>query len=193
MNIELHPPPRDPRIRFLDDDSNRKEPEYHWYDLMLDFLKSQWVKRVLWIIVPLIILNFWLYRYDDFTNGCHIKIGLSLIEWNNLELKSALKSLREKSPGDYQKVCTYVTKISPDLPCGGSGGGCFRHDNPKQIEVSTMNHRGNSAITAAMIVHETCHSIQHEEKRALDEKECYHEMNRMFQELGLDSPWKTYE
>ena len=115
------------------------------------------------------------------------------MEWNNLEQKRALRFIRDKSPEYYKKVCVYVDTISPDLPCGGSGGGCFREDNPKQIEVSTLGHSNNPAITAAMIIHETCHSIQREEKRAYSESECYGEMNRFLGGIGVDSPWKNYK
>lgn len=164
-----------------------------WKDVVVEFFKSRFFKIAAWIIVPIIILNFWIFRYDDWTGGCHIGIKISLLEWNNLEQKRALKLIRNKSPEDYKKVCAYVDTISPDLPCGGSGGGCFREDNPKQIEVSTLGHRGDSAITAAMIIHETCHSIQREEKKPYSEPECYGEMNRFLNYIGVDSPWKNYK
>jgi|WetSurMetagenome_2_1015567.scaffolds.fasta_scaffold27456_4 hypothetical protein len=188
-HLEQFSPPDEAKIKF--------EPhvleKITWKDVITEFFRSRFFKISASIIIPAIILNFWIFRYDDWTGNCHIGINMSLLEWNNLEQKRALKLIRAKSPNDYKKVCTYVKTISPDLPCGGSGGGCFHGVNPKQIEVSTLGHKNSPEITAAVIVHETCHSIQREEKRPYSESECYGEMNRFLNDIGFDSPWKNYK
>jgi len=168
--------------------------ENKWKENWIIFKRSLLFKIFFWFIFPVTLVNFWVFRYDDFSNNCHIKIKLSLLEWNNLRIKKALKFTRDNSPNYYHKVCSHIDIISPDLPCGGAGGGCFRVENPRQIEISVENHRDNSSLTAAMIIHETCHSIQYQDKNgALSESECYHEMNNFLQELNIDSPWKNYQ
>lgn len=174
--------------------SKKIKGENKWKENWIIFKQTFLFKIFIWFVIPIVFFNFWVFRYDDFSNNCHIKIKLSLLEWNNLRIKTALKFIRNNSPDYYRKVCSYVDVISPDLPCGGPGGGCFRTGNPKQIEISVQNHRDNPSFTAAMIIHETCHSIQYQDKNgALNESECYHEMNNFLGELNIDSPWKNYQ
>lgn len=188
MQISLKRPEDREELKF-----NDEENKYTWKDFLSDAYQKKWIRYGSVFIIVIVAINFWIFRYDDFKNNCHVKINLSLLEWNNLEIKRAVKFLKNNSPKDYHNFCTNVDRISPDLPCGGSGGGCYRPEYAKQIEISTMNHKENSAITAAMIVHEVCHAIQNAEKGKLNEPECYGEMNRMLGELGIDSPWKDYK
>ena len=165
------------------------------------FFQKKIVKGLGVLILILIIFNFWFLRYDDFTNGCHIKIQYSLLELNNLEIKSALNFIREKSPKDYEKVCRYVKKIDLYLPCSSSNAGCFWDSDPQQIGVYTLKRDRNNdpSFTASVIYHETCHAIQVAENRTNGEREteCYRESYRFLREVGVDDSqiypnWKSY-
>lgn len=171
-----------------------KREESSW-EIFKRISKKKIFRIILIIIFSIVVINFWFFRYDDWVNGCHMRIMPSVLEWNNLNVKKAISFLRNKSPKDYNKFCTYVNTISPDLPCGGSGGGCFHNDKPKQIEVSVLGHQDDLSITTAIIIHEVCHAVQRNENRQLDEQECYGEGNRFLKEIGLKVPeyWKKYE
>jgi hypothetical protein len=115
-----------------------------------------------------IYLKFFLYL--DFSRSCYIKVHPSIIEFSNISMKNALKVLKHASPEDYIDVCENIKTIDPNISCGGFGGGCFYEDEPGTIDISTTY--GSLAITAAVIVHETCHAIQSQEDRSLNEQEC---------------------
>ncbi len=132
------------------------------------------LKIFMYLLLPLLVINFWLFRYDDWKNDCHIKIKPSILELNNLKIKEALKVLRYGMPSEYKSVCDNISYIEPDLPCGGAGGGCFHPNVGSKIVISVL-HGGTPAHTASIIVHEKCHYRQQEDKRAFDEKECYAE------------------
>lgn len=165
--------------------------KYGWKEILSDLTERRFFKIFIWIILPVIVLVFWIFRYDDFFSGCHIRIQPSILEWNNLEIKRALKLIKQESPEDYREVCKYVDLVSPDLPCGGAGGGCFHDVRPKTIEISTLGHRGNSPITASIIVHETCHSRQKENKKPYTEDDCNAEMNLFLNRIGIEHDINT--
>jgi hypothetical protein len=182
-HLEPFLPPEEAKIKY----EKFVPEEITWKDVILEFFKSRFFKISASIIIPIVILNFWIFRYDDWTGGCHIKINISLLEWNNLDIKSALGFISKKSPEDYKKVCTYVDTVSPDLPCGGSGGGCYHDDRPKEIVVSNLGHGKHAEWTAAVIVHETCHAIQKAEERTKGdrEKECYRASYKFLKKIGV--------
>lgn len=187
----------DGKIEFKDPKADEDKLKFTWREIISAIWEYWWAKAIVWIVVPLVVLNLWIFRYDDFSNGCHMKISISLLEWNNLQIKKALGFIRDNSDSDYKKVCAYVDSISPDLPCGGSGGGCFHPGREKEIEVSTLGHASKPELTAAIIVHETCHSVQKEENRPFDEKECYKEANRFLKAVGkwdkVPPNWRAFE
>lgn len=122
MPLEF-PPAFELKLRFTNKDS--EDSKQGW----IGFFKVFWGKKTarvfVYLALVMVILNFWLFRYDDFANGCHIKIPLSITELNNLQIKEGIKLLKEKSPVDYQELCSSVKSISPELACGGMGGGCY--------------------------------------------------------------------
>ncbi len=122
------------------------------------------------ILLLFIYLRF--FYYLDFRNDCHIKIRMSWLEWSNLSIKRALITLKHGAPDDYKKVCEHVRVINPDYACGGFQGGCFYPGaDPYEIHVSTSQR--TLAWTVGVIVHETCHAIQFQEGRPMNERECY--------------------
>ena len=166
-----------PKITF---EKNIDTYRYSWRDFFKSFLKS-WVAKVLiWVVVPFVIINFWFFRYDDFSSSCHIKVSPSITEWNNLKIKKGIKLLKNKLPEDYKKMCSAVKSIRPELACGGMGGGCYNMNNPSQIVVSTIfrSKEYHTEMTAAIIVHEVCHLFQYKEGRQFNEGECYDELCR---------------
>ena len=165
------------------------------------FLQKKIVKAIGILILILIVFNFWFLRYDDFINGCHIKIQYSLLDLNNLEIKNALNFIRNKSPKDYAKVCQYVDNIELYLPCASSNAGCFWDSDPKQIGVYTLkrDNHDDPSLTAAVIYHETCHAIQRAENRIAGDREteCYRESYHFLKDAGIDDSqipdnWKVY-
>lgn len=130
------------------------------------------IKIAIAFFVVYIFLNFLLFRYDDWKNGCHIKLKPSLLELSNLKIKEALTVLRVGMPEEYRRVCNNIDLVEPDLPCGGAGGGCFHPNQGSKIVIS-IEHGGTVAHTASIIAHETCHYLQQEQKRPFDENECY--------------------
>jgi hypothetical protein len=181
-HLEQFAPPDEAKISFEPHVSDK----ITWKDVAVQFFKSRSFKIAAWIIIPAVVFNFWIFRYDDWTGGCHIRINLSLLEWNNLDMKKALNFISKKSPEDYRKVCTYVDTISPDLPCGGSGGGCYHDDRPREIVTSNLGHGKHIEWTAAVIMHETCHAIQKAEGRTAGDREteCYRASYKFLREVG---------
>ncbi len=141
-------------------------------------------KSFFWIAVALFLFQYF-FLYVDFSNGCFIKITPSLLEWNNVTMKRALRVLKYAAPDDYRKVCMHVRIINPNISCGGFNGGCFHEPyngkEPGKIDVSTSY--GSLLWSAGVIVHETCHLMQYKEHRSLDESECYHADDRILRKL----------
>jgi len=133
------------------------------------------LKKIVKISILILIIGFFIYRYFfyiDFSNSCYIKIKPSFTELSNSNIKEAIKILKLTSPDEYDKLCSNVKIINPNLSCGGFGGGCFYKSSGREIDISTA-HSGFLAQTAAIIIHETCHAIQYQEGRNLSEQECY--------------------
>jgi len=132
------------------------------------------LRKIIKIFILILIVGFFIYKYFlyfDFSNSCYITIKPSFTELSNSNIKQAIKVLKLTSPDEYDKLCSNVKTINPNIACGGFGGGCFYHSYEKEISVSTSN---NSYLgwTAAIIVHETCHVVQNKEGRAMSELEC---------------------
>jgi hypothetical protein len=131
-------------------------------------------------IIPLLII-FFIYKwffYINVFNGCYIKIIPSaFFEFNNGNIKEAIKVLKNADFEEYKTVCRNVKTIDGNPACGGFNGGCYyisslNTSEKRRISVSTANS-AYLAWTAAVIVHETCHAVQAKEGRGLDENECY--------------------
>lgn len=134
------------------------------------------MKKIIKILVLFLFFVFITYRYFyyvDLSNDCYLKIKPSLMEFSNTNIKRAIKTLKHGSPDDYNKLCVYVDTIDPNLSCGGFGGGCFypSKKSARTIDISTSQR--DLAWTAAIIMHETCHSMQFQQDRTLSEQECY--------------------
>lgn len=142
----------------------------------MDFIK---------IIVFLLLVVFVIYKlffYLDIKNNCYIRINPSLLEFSNLTVKRAIKTLKYASPDDYRNLCDYVKVINPNVSCGGFGGGCYNWRwNQKSIDISTSQRK--LVYTIAVIVHETCHVIQHEESRPFNEDECNQTMDGVIKRI----------
>jgi len=135
--------------------------------------------RIVKIVVFLLAIFFFLshyFLYWDPGEGCFIGIKPAFLEFTNLDMKRALRALKQGSPEDYKMVCGNVGVINPFIACGGFGGGCYYEGQPKtssnrEIYVSTA--KDDLVMAMAVIVHETCHAIQAKEGRPLNEEECY--------------------
>lgn len=180
----IFPPSFEPKLRF--ENKNSECDKFDWRYFLKIFRRSWLGKIIIFLVFPLIVLNFWLFRYDDFGNSCHIKIAPSITEMNNLQIKKGIRMLKEKSPQDYREFCASVKSISPELACGGGGGGCYVPSRPNEIVVSTIFRRKEShtEMTAAIIAHEVCHLHQGKEKRPFDETECYNDYCRVLKIMG---------
>jgi|GEM_PF-1867363 len=191
MKIDFLPKHLDNNIKI----EKQKEVPTGWKYFFPLFKKSWTFKILIYFVLPCVILNFWILRYDDFFNGCHIKIQFSLLNWNNLEIKKAIQFIKRKQPDDYEKICRYVKNIDLYLPCSFSAAGCFRNNSPGTIGVYTYQHDENNdpSYTAAIIVHETCHAIQYDEGRINGDREteCYREDQRFFREIGVKNIFPT--
>ena len=135
------------------------------------------LKRLLKITIFLLLVGLFFYKnflYYDPSNKCFIKIKPSIIEFSAGNIKEAIKVLKLTVPEEYEKLCANVDKINPNYSCGGLGGGCYytKKVPSREIDIST-SHGGFLGWTAAVIAHETCHAIQHNEGRPLVEQECY--------------------
>jgi len=130
------------------------------------------------LVVFLFVFNY--VYYFDSEAGCKIRIIPSL-EFSNSNIKEALKVLKFASPEEYATVCAHVDVINTNVGCGGFGGGCFYASDPKTIFISTSQR--SLAMSAAIIVHETCHVIQGQENRSFDEQECYEADDRVLRNI----------
>ena len=126
------------------------------------------VKVLLILLIPFLIYK--LFIYIDIKNQCYIRI-IPTFQPSNLDNKRIIKAIRYGSPEDYKNLCAHVNVINKNPSCGGFDGGCFKPDKPKRI--FTGSDQGNLALAAAIVVHETCHSIQFQEDRQISEVECY--------------------
>lgn len=127
------------------------------------------------------------FVYWDPGNNCRIWIRPSILEFSNLGMKSALSALKYGSPSDYRTVCRHVSTINPNYACGGFGGGCFYSSSTREPEEGRMIYvsttKNNLPAAILVIVHETCHAIQFQEGRPLNEGECYKEDDRVIREM----------
>lgn len=139
-------------------------------------------KSILAIIIGgLIVVQY--FFYIDYKNDCYIKILPALTEFSNLNIKRSIKVLKAALPEQYQMVCQNVDTVSPNLGCGGLGGGCYYQGEPEIIYISTTQ---NDLIgSAAIIVHETCHVIQAKKGQTFNEDECYLADDIVFRELAI--------
>ena len=139
------------------------------------------------IIIIIILFSFGfifqLFLYVDIANKCFIKIIPSIAEWNNLNIKRAVKILKYGSPSDYKDFCTHVDTINGVVACGGFEGGCFYGSQPKTIYISSAQEESTIAFTVGVIVHETCHAMQYDQGRPGDENECYKEDDRLMRKI----------
>ncbi len=132
------------------------------------------------IILVLIFIPLHFFLYVDVSHGCVIPIKPSFLELSNTTMKKGLKYLKKNFPAQYKDTCEHVKVINPNMGCGGFGGGCFYHNSPGEITVSTTY--GNYINAAKVIIHETCHAVQYNEGRPGSEPECY--------EKDAVIPWK---
>ena len=134
------------------------------------------MKTVKLLALAAIMLGFLLHKfyYYDPIYGCQITIIPSFLPSNN-NTKEVIKMIKEGSPDDYIRLCRYVRVINKNPSCGGLDGGCFKSSKPRTIY--TGNDQVNIAISAATLIHETCHAIQGAEGRTLNESECYAAMH----------------
>ena len=185
MEIKSKIPLGDPKITF--GKVTEKKGTYQWGSFFKVFFESWLGKALVFFILPLVIANFWFFWFDDFANGCHIKISPSITEWNNVDIKKAILLMKEKSPKDYQTTCDNVRKIQPELACGGMGGGCFHSNTPDEITVSTSFRpkENHAETTVAIMVHEVCHLLQNKENRGIEEGECYEKYCRVLYTMGV--------
>lgn len=114
------------------------------------------------------------FLYIDIKNNCYVKIKPSFIELSSSNIKQAIKALKYGAPEEYEKFCSNINTIDPNISCGGFQGGCYYSGkiNSKEISISTANQEF-LGWTAAVVAHETCHAIQYEENREMSESECY--------------------
>ena len=123
-----------------------------------------------------IFIAVWAYRsflYIDIAHGCYVKILPSLTEWSAPKtIKSALKILERTVPDEYERTCTRVRTINPNVSCGSFEGGCFINSKSTARSIDISTSQRSLAWTAAVIVHETCHAWQAYEDRPFSEFEC---------------------
>lgn len=131
------------------------------------------MKKILKISIPLLILLIFLvnsFFYADYRGDCYIRIVPSFLP-SNLNTKRIIKVLKYGSPDDYRLLCKHVNVINKNPSCGGFDGGCYVPTKAKTIYIG--NDQGNLALSAALIVHETCHAIQGQTNKQYSEQECY--------------------
>lgn len=133
------------------------------------------------IILFVFSVIYYLFLYVDFDNKCIIRIYPSIFEFSTRNVIESIKVLKRTSPKDYQNLCQNINVIDTNVGCGGFEGGCYYEHKPGVIHVTTNDVTLTQTI--AVMVHETCHAIQHHEGRPLEEQECYEEDQRILQEL----------
>lgn len=125
-----------------------------------------------------VIFNY--FFYFDKENNCRISIMPSL-EFSNSNIIRAIKIIKNASAADYKNLCSNVNTINTSISCGGWQGGCYNNGESGKISVSTSGR--SITQTVVVIVHETCHAMQDNEKRAFSEDECYKEGNRILKSI----------
>lgn len=150
-----------------------------------DVCYTFFMRKIIWLGI-ILVAGIWIYteyyRWSDLSSGCSIRIAHSLTEWSSGNIKEALSALKFGYPEEYANVCRNTKKISPNMGCGGFGGGCFYGNEPETIYISTP-HGNFIGWTASIIVHENCHVIQRKEGRPGDESECYREGDEVLARL----------
>lgn len=138
------------------------------------------------VIFVVVKFFFWI----DLATPCRITIRPSITELSNLTMKRALGVLRHAMPEEYAKVCTHVGAINPNPVCGSLGYGCFQATpaNRGRATIDIGTETGSLIMTAAVIVHETCHAIQFHENRQMVEEECQAADERVVVHLAQIEP-----
>jgi hypothetical protein len=134
--------------------------------------------NILVFLILLVLICWKLFFYIDFKNHCYLKI-LPSFSGGNLTIKKAIGILKYASPNDYKNLCTYVRTIDPNYL---GGGRYWTSLDPKTILV---NPSWGPQLTAEIIVHETCHSMQYFQKRSFSEDECYGEGDRLIKNITV--------
>lgn len=141
------------------------------------------LKRVAGVAV-VAVWGYSTFHYVDLANRCVIAITPAIFEWNGGDIKNALGALRYGSPEDYRRVCSIITTINPNLAATGLNGGHYiAGETPSSTITVGSAHGAFIGWTAAVIVHETCHALQHREHRPFDETECYAAGDRTLQTI----------
>lgn len=137
-------------------------------------------KKLITLLICFCFLGMILYKYFfyfDIKNGCFIKI-LPSFQGGNTKIKKSINVLKNASFEDYNNLCKHVQTIDPNL----LGGGLYWDKlNSKTILVNASGY--NLQIVAAIIVHETCHAMQHQQNKALNEGECYSKDDKFIKEI----------
>lgn len=141
------------------------------------FYKIFWIFFGIFVLYKFLISNVF---YIDIFNGCYIGIVPGL-ELNNAKIVEGLNVLKQSSIEDYKDVCNRVSKIDPNIGCGGFEGGCFYSTDPRAIVVTTAGT--NLDWVVGVIVHETCHAKQFHEKRKMTEEECHNADGRVIKSI----------
>ncbi|MFC1722407.1 hypothetical protein ACFL0C_02020 [Patescibacteria group bacterium] len=143
------------------------------------------MKKFVLITSLLILFLYFLYsnyyHYDP-ENNCSIKIIPSFMP-SNFNTKNIIKLIKYSSPDSYKQLCQHVTTINKNPSCGGFDGGCYEYNKPNTIYIG--NDQGNIALAAALVMHETCHAMQGQDKRPFSEQECYKMGNTFLKDVTM--------
>jgi hypothetical protein len=150
---------------------------------MTSWSKGKIITLIIFAVI-IIAVFFRYFYYVDFKNGCYVKIKPSIFELSSQNIKEAILVLKNAVPGEYEKFCSHVKAINPNMACGGFGGGCYYGENlkKKEIDISTANS-GYLGWTAAVVAHETCHAIQGQNNKPISEDECYKINNEVLKKV----------
>ena len=124
-------------------------------------------------LLTIIVVGYFIYTqffHLDIQNNCAIFL-MPTFQPSNLSTKETVTFLKNSSHEDYTILCKHVNVINKNASCGGLDGGCYQPSSPKTIYIG--NDQNNIALAAALLVHETCHAIQGQENRTLNEGDCY--------------------
>lgn len=168
--------PRRPAVKIAHEDPGEQSGSSH--SLFMAVIRTSIITIVLAALVLGAAKPFF---YIDAKSGCFIKILPSWLEFSNGNIQRAIKTLKHASPEDYSDLCVNVETIDPSVSCGGWEGGCYHSSKARRIYVSTSQR--SLAWTVGVLVHETCHAIQHRESRGFDEQECYKADDRILREI----------
>ena len=161
--------------------SSREKENQKRYQKASFSMLVQKIALLLTVFFVLLSIVYYFFLYVDLEEKCFIRIYPSIFEFSTRNVIESIQILKQAAPSDYQNLCANIRVIDTNVACGGFEGGCYYETKPGVIHVST--NEITLTQTIAVIVHETCHSIQHSEGRPLEERECYYEDQRVLQEL----------